>query len=90
MNLVETDAERDFRASVRAWMQQHLCGEFGFGERAVHPHHGLVHPVAHEGLSGGGLGLRRAGIGLAQGAILHQAPGDSGNSDQIGCSCIHI
>lgn len=28
MNLVETDEERAFRDSVRAWMQQHLCGEF--------------------------------------------------------------
>lgn len=28
MNLLETDEERTFRARVRDWMKQHLCGEF--------------------------------------------------------------
>ena len=28
MNLFETEEERTFRASVSAWMAQHLCGEF--------------------------------------------------------------
>jgi len=28
MNLQETEAERVFRAQVRAWMGEHLCGEF--------------------------------------------------------------
>ncbi|MGH8832708.1 MAG: acyl-CoA dehydrogenase family protein [Polaromonas sp.] len=28
MNLQETEAERAFRAEVRAWMDTHLCGEF--------------------------------------------------------------
>ena len=95
MNLQETTADTEFRASVRDWMHAHLCGEFaplrhasGLGSPGYEP--ALAKRWEQQLAAGGwtGLGWRRQHGGrelpLAQQVIFHEEYVRCGGPGRLG------